>query len=234
MAATARAVAVAVTRSLWVCDRFAQRFVPVVAFDSASAAPYHARPMAHVLRDRRTPDELAAARQTIDYEGNISDFGRLKQIVEDDLARLSAAERPAAWSAAPVTVKLAFRYVDAKRSVPAVEGSVSAVLDAVCQRCLEAFRVPLVAELRHVLTTRGESYGNYGVWELAEDVLTPADLVEETLIMALPLSAAHESRADCGPLAEQTVGDAPERGDKTRPFAELRRLIETDKAPDGS
>ena len=190
--------------------------------------------MAHVLRDRRTPDELAAARQSIDYEGNISDFGRLKEIVEDDLERLPVAERPAGWRAAPVKVSLTFMYVDAKRSVPAVAGSVSAVLDAMCQRCLEVVRVPLTAELRHVLTTRGESYGNYGVWELAENAFRPIDLVEEALIMALPMSAAHESRADCGPLAERVEGDAPERGDKTRPFAELRSLIETDKAPGGS
>ena len=184
--------------------------------------------MAHVLRDRRTPDELASARQTIDYEGNISDFGRLKEIVEDDLERLPVAERPPKWRAAPVTVSLAFMFVDAKRSVPAVQGSVSTVLDAVCQRCLEPFRVPLSAELRHVLTMRGESYGNYGVWELAENTFRPIDLVEEALIMALPLSAAHESRDDCGPLADRMDGNAPERGEKTRPFAGLRSLIETD------
>ena len=56
-----------------------------------------------------------------------------------------------------------------------------------CQRCLEAFRLPLEVEDRLLLLGLEETvdgYDEYEVWELEEALLRPQDLVEELLIMA--------------------------------------------------
>lgn len=195
-------------------------------FDSDPAAPYHARAMAHALYDRRTPKELAEARQVVDYKGVVSDFPRLLEVVRRDLEHVPETERPPDWRTRPVAVTLSFGFADTGRAVPAVEGWVTAELDAVCQRCLEPFPLPLAADFRHVLAAGGEEYSSYGVWELADDTVRPVELVEEALIMALPMSAAHESIAECGALADRIDQEQGLAQDTARPFAALRELIE--------
>ena len=187
--------------------------------------------MAHPLRDRGTPRALAESRQVIDFKGNLSDFERLSGIVEADLQTLSEAERPAQWRRAQVQVGLEFGFADVKAAVPVVTGSASVTLDAVCQRCLEGFALPLEVTMRYLLLPAGEraeaydGYEDYDVWELAEDRLIPQDLVEEALIMALPLSATHASLDECGPLASQ-VNDAREVAtERVRPFAGLKAQL---------
>ena len=46
-----------------------------------------------------------------------------------------------------------------------------------------------------------DGYDEFEVWELAETELRPQDIVEELLIMALPLSAMHNKTADCKALS---------------------------------
>ena len=190
--------------------------------------------MAHPLRDRGTPRGLAESRQVIDFEGDLSDFPRLSEIVEADLGRLPAADRPAHWRRATVRVRLEFGFADVREALPAVTGAAAVTLDAVCQRCLEALALPLDVTLRYVLQppagqADAQDYGDYEVWELAEETLAPLDLVEEALIMALPLSAAHATAGECGPLADR-VGDAREPGGETvRPFAGLKAQLDGDE-----
>jgi uncharacterized metal-binding protein YceD (DUF177 family) len=60
---------------------------------------------------------------------------------------------------------------------------------------------------------------DYEIWEVEGDAVRPLDIVEEALIMAMPLSAVHPSGELCGPLANTVT----EEDKKTvRPFADLR------------
>ncbi|MEM9208087.1 MAG: YceD family protein [Pseudomonadota bacterium] len=184
--------------------------------------------MAHALRDRNTPEILAKSRQVIDFEGFISDFDRLTGIIESDLALLDPAERPAGWRKAPLTARLSFGFADVQEHLPAVTGFARARVSAVCQRCLEPCEIDLDVGLRYLLLPADQATtatDDYEVWELEASSFEPADLVEEALIMALPISASHADRTACGPIAGQL--DSGERGvaDSTRPFAELKRLM---------
>ena len=49
------------------------------------------------------------------------------------------------------------------------------------------------------------------------------DVVEESVVMALPLAPLHASTSDCGALAEQIAGSAT---DTVRPFADLRAQMD--------
>jgi uncharacterized metal-binding protein YceD (DUF177 family) len=108
-----------------------------------------------------------------------------------------------------------------------LEGTVQASIDAVCQRCLEPCRVALAQAMR-LLLLKGETAGPgdsaFEVWELEEETLCPLDIVQELLIMALPMAAMHTSIETCGPLAVQ-VGTIPGE-DTARPFADLKLRIE--------
>ncbi len=185
--------------------------------------------MAHALHVRGRPRELAESRQAIEFEGVLSDFERLTQIVQDDLERLPAANRPRDWRSRPVSVALEFAWADVQKHVPAVDGRLRAELPAVCQRCLEACELVVAVELHHLLVALGESVeglGDYDVWELTDQELSLRTLVEEALIMALPLAAMHETASDCGPLAEELGRGAAEPAETVRPFAGLRTLMD--------
>ncbi|MFQ6004202.1 MAG: DUF177 domain-containing protein [Woeseia sp.] len=178
--------------------------------------------MTNALTDHALPSALAARGQVIETKGKLSDLVRLTDVVAADLAALASGVRPKEWRHAPIDIRLAFGWADARRQIPALEGQISAKIDAVCQRCLEPFELSLDAQLKLMLLIPGgdaTAFEEYEIWETAEETVRPLDIVDEALIMAMPLSVAHEDSGDCGPLAEKL--HAKESG-RSRPFADLK------------
>jgi len=100
-------------------------------------------------------------------------------------------------------------------------------VDAVCQRCLEAFRLPVEVEVTLLLLGIDEDADGYDeceVWELQEKLLRPRDIVEELLVMALPLSAMHTDSSSCRALTRRN-----DDGEMTTPFAALREQMERNR-----
>lgn len=186
--------------------------------------------MGNPLRDRRPVAELAARGQVIEISEKIGSFNGLARIVEDDLSTLDADTIPHDWREAPVTGRLEFGFLDAQRQVPAIEGAVRATVDAVCQRCLRPFRPELDVELRLLPGVDGQSAAvteGFEVWEIEDESIRPIDIVEEALIMALPLSAMHDASADeCGEPVTEAGDDGPTT---TRPFASLRAQLDENR-----
>lgn len=176
--------------------------------------------MGKLLTDRRTPHELAASRQVIELADKIGGFERLCEVVSSDLQTLAARSRPANWRDARVTGRLEFGFADDREDLPVLVGDVQTTVYAVCQRCLEPMRLALKAELKLLLAD--EKLDGYEAWELDENTLRPLDIVDEALVMALPLSALHADSERCKPAA--AAKDVAE--EKTRPFAALRAQMD--------
>jgi uncharacterized metal-binding protein YceD (DUF177 family) len=196
-------------------------------FDRRGAGPYHARAMGNPLRVRRPIAELAAKGQVIEIADKLSSFERLAGIVEADLARLEPDKVPRDWRETAVTGRLQFGFADAQQQLPSLVGRVAATVDAVCQRCLEPFRLPLASELRLLPTTQQQrlsAEAEFELWELDDDMVCPADIVEEVLIMAMPLSAMHDTAAACREI--EPAGSEVER--TVRPFAALKDRMDQD------
>jgi len=181
--------------------------------------------MGNPLQERRAPQDFAASGQVIEIADEISSFERLAEIVATDLAALDPEKIPPDWRGRTVAGQLSFGFIDAQGSAPALTGQVAVTIDAVCQRCLAPFALPLNTELRllfdgdQAISVDGE---DYEVWELDEDEVCPADLVEEALIMALPLVAMHDGNANCVRAAA-----SPEIAEKmTTPFANLKAQMD--------
>ena len=184
--------------------------------------------MGHALGDRSTPRALALARQAIEFKGRMEYFPRLVEIAEQDMATVDPGQRPADWRKSPVSARLEFGFVDVRDTLPAVEGTVAARMPAVCQRCLEVCTIALEQDLRYLLLPAEQSGAGpdgYEVWELDDATIRPADLVEESLVMALPVAAVHERPEDCGPLAAAVSGETGGHAESSRPFAGLRDLM---------
>lgn len=180
--------------------------------------------MSDPLRMRRTAAEWAADGQVIDICQKLSSFEQLGSVVEKDLAALGQDATPPGWRDSTINARLEFGFVDARRSVPMVQCKVSATVDAVCQRCLEAFRLPLEFEARLLLLGLDEiveGYDEFEVWELTESTLRPLDIVEELLVMSMPFAAMHGESAACKALTA-SVADSEEM---TTPFAALREQM---------
>ena len=178
--------------------------------------------MGNPFTDRASPAQLAANGQVIESKGKLTDFQRLREAVEADIGTLPKDKRPKAWRQAPIDIRLRFGWADIRRQIPALEGQVAAKFDAVCQRCLEPFELSLNAQLKLMLLIPGggaTAFEDYEIWETAEDTVRPLDIVEEALIMAMPLSTVHDELSECGPLAKKTF--SKESG-KVRPFADLK------------
>lgn len=184
--------------------------------------------MGNPLRERRSAAEWSAGSQVIEIAEQLGDFEQLAAIVEADLDTLDADKIPAGWREAEVSGRLKFGYADAQRMLPTVSCQVAVSVDAVCQRCLEAFRLPLEAEaelLLLALEQEADGYDDYEVWELEDRLLQPQEIVEELLIMALPFSAMHTESAACKALSPAAAENAEEM---TTPFAALREQMAKD------
>ena len=197
-------------------------------FDSGLGETYHAPAMGNPLLDRASPRDLAERGQIIEKEEKLEIFPRLTEAVAADLEELTPERLPRRWRESPVVFRLAFGWADHRQRVPALTGRVAAELPAVCQRCLEPLTLSLAQEVKLLLTDSGSPVpagDEFEAWELDEPVIRPADIVDEVLIMAMPLVVMHADRQDCGPLAERLAPDRPVAGDTVRPFADLRARL---------
>jgi len=184
--------------------------------------------MGNPLHERRTAADWAAASQVIEITDKIGDFGELSAIIEADLGALDADKIPADWRDSVVEGRLEFGFADAQQMLPTVIWQARVTVDAVCQRCLQPFRLPLEAEGELLLLAFDQSadgFDDYEVWELQQDQLRPQDIVEELLVMAMPFAAMHTESAACKALSAEE-GDNEE--EMTTPFAGLREQMAQD------
>ena len=181
--------------------------------------------MDNLLRDRHTPAELAANGQVIEIAGKLGDLEQLTEIVRKDLETLNADKLPLDWRESPVAGQLSFGFADAQDGLPTVAGQVGVTVPATCQRCLGVVEIPLEVELRLILggdVANAADDEHYDIWELDADTLRPLDLLEEALIMAIPLAAMHVDDAVC----KQAAVIAEAVTETKRPFAMLRSQME--------
>lgn len=185
--------------------------------------------MVNPIFERQRPKELAELSQGIDFNGRIDELPRLSEIIEAELDAAREPERPRQWRAAPVAIRLAFSSLAGHTGMLAVDGRASATITTVCQRCLAVFEFVVETDIKTVIATatvdllQQGSVAGYEIWALDEDGIRPIDLVEESLVMALPFAPMHESGDDCRAPVE-TVSSIVT--DTVRPFADLRTKME--------
>ncbi len=132
----------------------------------------------------------------------------------------------------------AFRFyrlraaADAPQGCDAAECSVSALLPMTCQRCLG--EVQIQAQGSAHLAFIDDEAGVSGVPESHDPVIMTAgrvsltELVEEELLLAMPIVPLHADPAQCQPRpleADENPADAVASAPKQTPFAGLRELM---------
>lgn len=134
-------------------------------------------------------ESLADRGVTLRGELDIGSLTRLKGLLHSDAGSVSATlkfqQRGDGW----LGVGLDYR----------------AAVDLVCQRCLEPFRHELADSVNVVVADAAAlpaaTPEGFEPFELADGRLKPAELIEDELIVAIPLVPKHASVEDCGSLA---------------------------------
>lgn len=148
----------------------------------------------HSWYSLRDLESLANRGVTLGGELTIGKLTRLKSLLHSDVGSVSATlrfrQRGDGWLATELGLK--------------------ATVELVCQRCLEPFRHEL-AETANVVLADAAAVpasvpAGFEPFELEKGRLQPAELVEEELIVAIPLVPKHERIEDCGSVARQLAG----------------------------
>ena len=109
---------------------------------------------------------------------------------------------------------------------PTMDAHVSGIAVLTCQRCLQPCECTIDEQaLLMVVANERDVAGGYEPWVGDAEHLSVVAVVEEQVLLALPLVPMHADSDDCRPTtAAESPGES--REDRQRPFANLRELID--------
>lgn len=203
-------------------------------FDRAQSRTYDTRPMS------RPPAEATAPATPLVVDAMVLGHGGLiweREFTDTRFERLVDV----AVSAVPmVSVKLTFAMLDKR---PIIHGEMYAKVELVCQRCMSSMQYPAVETFDLMLVDNEAELAlvpeSHEPWIANASRLNVLELVEEQLLLALPLIAKHADARDCvdfnptlavaaeSPQTQAASVVAPVAGNAEvqRPFGNLRDLL---------
>jgi uncharacterized metal-binding protein YceD (DUF177 family) len=192
-------------------------------FDLEDGHPYDSRAMGNPLFDRRSPGDWASASQPIVFDEEVASFKRLYQSLTGTKDGSGAPESAEVTAKRRVTGELRFTRSAVSPDIAGLEGQASVTVALICQRCLKAMDWRLEANLALLLAPEGDIPSvEQDIWEIDTDRVAPAEIVDEALVMALPLVAKHDNEL----CHAESPGEDTAELDTTRPFADLRSRME--------
>lgn len=182
-------------------------------FDTGEERHYYTRPMSAARSDLVNAVELAGRSATLERS---FDLGRLPRLVEAGALEGTSAE-----------ARLTFGTFEKRTTV---EVSVEGSLVLPCQRCLRPCECPLdeTALLIVVADDTEEVPGGFEPVLGDAERLSVTELVEEQMLLGMPLVPMHEDDDGCldaaAPVTAVEKDSTAE--DKQKPFANLRELLD--------
>jgi uncharacterized protein len=141
----------------------------------------------------RDLESLADREVTLNGELEVGKLTRLKTLLHTDGGSVSAT----------------LRFGQRGHGWLAVEVEYRTAVQLVCQRCLEPFRHELEGRTNVVVADEASMPATmpagFEPFELTGGRLQPAQLIEDELIVAIPLVPKHPRVEDCGSLARELV-----------------------------
>ena len=142
------------------------------------------------------------------------------QFALNDMPRLSAQLYK---DSGQVQFNIEFGH-DEENEVYFITGWIEAGLNIVCQRCLEGLELQVKNPLKlGIVSTRNEAEllpSDYEPLMLVEDSVALLDLIEDELLLALPIAALHDNENCHASTEAKKLSDI----EKNKPFAELEKL----------
>lgn len=159
------------------------------------------------------PRKLADRDATLQGEWPISQFQRLCEQLVSDTGSVHAR----------------FQFGRDEQGLIVMRGELEVEVQMVCQRCLEPANLPVHCEFVYAVLREGAAADSlpksYDALEVGEEPLDLLELVEDELLLALPIVPAHEPDACQHPAGyaaapEPSVNEVP----RSNPFDVLAQL----------
>lgn len=147
----------------------------------------------HAWYSLRELEALADRGGTLGGAVALGKLGRFMKLLNSDVGAVQAT--------------LSFRHGSAGRLVAVLD--YRAEVELVCQRCLEPFRHGVTGHVEMTLVDEDSvprTSDEIERYELEEGRLRPSQLIEDELIVAMPLVPKHPRPEDCGSLARDLAG----------------------------
>lgn len=194
----------------------------VFIFDTGALDAYYCAPMVEAsVPDYVDARKIFAQRAHINGTVPVSQFQRFCELLANPSGELK--------------VSLQFCLDERHRRI--VEGSIETCVAVVCQRCLEQTSILLQERFKlGVVETEAQIErlpDDVDPWLTTEFRLPLADILEEQLILAMPIVSYHEKActavlpANSASNVQDKAGSIKQRDDN--PFAVLKKLKESDK-----
>jgi uncharacterized protein len=173
---------------------------------------YYTRPMSPPGSEPLDIDRLADGEADIDFSVPVAELPRLRSRLDASGGVVQGSvhfTREAGLAVAELTVRG------------------TAVLQ--CQRCMEKLEAPVETQSRVALISSETEASR--IPEDLEPMLAPGgrisirEIVEEELMLFLPIVPSHENAAECAPTGSSTVGERETPAETQRPFAQLQELL---------
>ncbi len=172
--------------------------------------------MSERLPERVNPFLLAERGRVLEGVLPLNRLPRLAEVLAADVAEQAR-------------VRLAF--MRGRSGIAVLDGEVSAELALTCQRCLEPMAYPVESRINLALVESDAEAARlqegYDTLLVEDETLSIPELIEDELLLALPLVPMHDATQACSPRAlhEFEPKDAEQAAEgKENPFAILKNL----------
>ena len=158
------------------------------------------------------PRKLADRSATLEGVVSIASFERLSEALAD--------------TAGDVSAKLVFGRDE--RRAAFLHSTLQAEVKMICQRCLETVSLPIRSECHYAIVKPDADLQSlpkgYDVLEAGEEPLDLLSLIEEEMLLALPIVPAHDP-ADCQqPVGVTEPEPCEDEVSRSNPFSVLAQL----------
>jgi len=113
---------------------------------------------------------------------------------------------------------------------PMVKGTIEGKIVQLCQRCMNNASIPISSQFQLILVTpdlvETASEEGHELFEYTGQSIMTAELVEDEIILSMPIVAKHASIEDCDTTVRQKMHEFDEvpTDEKDNPFAKLKDL----------
>ena len=172
-------------------------------------------------------------RKRYQVQKEVTQNGRFEGVVElSELKRLGELVHIEEPESTEREIAVSFEFVRNEFDIPMLVGHLQASLDLECQRCLKPIQTPMELDFRLMIDASDEIVRQSSQDTLYSDdgYIDITEVVEDELILAVPLVSMHEDTA-CNQdllIKGQLTDSQAEAAEKENPFAVLQQLKTTD------
>lgn len=158
------------------------------------------------------PRKLADRAASLQGELSLSQLQRLAESLEDDQG----------------VVRASFSFGRDEQRAAVIHSQLDVDVKMICQRCLEPVVLPIHSECDYAVVNEGASSQHlpkgYDVLEVGEDPLDLLALVEDELLLALPIVPLHDPEICQPPVGPDEPEPSEDEVTRSNPFSVLAQL----------